>query len=77
MDLFGFARAESHRVEASFDAGLAAPNAGSFRKRCCRHVSVFLLLGRHSGEGRNPGKVLPGCLDEFRLFPVRAAITTH
>ena len=28
-DLFGFARAEGHRVEASFDVGLAAPNAGA------------------------------------------------
>ena len=27
---------------------------------------------RHSGEGRNPGRALPGCLYAHRLFPVRA-----
>ena len=26
-----------------------------------------------AGEGLNPGKALPGCLDALWLFPVRAA----
>ena len=67
----------NHRIPAcaGMTAGVAVRHLSGMAKGLSGWQPICFLFFRHSGAGRNPGKALPGCLNELQLFPVRAAVT--